>query len=48
MYEENTFKNSRGNIIICLKKTQNLPLRERTRENQTIMSIVAKVELTLQ
>lgn len=48
MYEENSFKDSRGNIVTCLKKIQNLPLRERTGERQTITSVAAKVEMTLQ
>lgn len=45
MYEENTsnHKDSLGNIVNCLKKIWNLPLRKRTKENQTIMSGVAKV-----
>lgn len=48
MYEENSFKDSRGNKVTCPKKIQNLPLSERTREKQTLTSVAAKVELTLQ
>lgn len=45
MYEESTlnYKDNLGNIVGCLKKIQNLPSGNRTRETQIIMSGAVKV-----